>query len=294
MKNTLNHLPESHQKELSNIVSTIRTNCNDVEMIILFGSYARGDYRAKGDLSPTRKSGHVSDYDILVVTKRKETVDKVDLWEDLTNKLNQLQLSAYARIVTHDIQETNIKLAAGQYFFTDIKKEGCLLYDAGNFELVDQRELTPNEKQRIAQDHFDHWFEKAEVFFEDFKLNLTKTPAAQKYLNQASFHLHQAAEASYKSVLLVLTNYNPNEHYLRILGRMAEEEEKSFKGIFPCRTDDEIDRFNALEYAYIGGRYDPNYRISRRHLELLEKSVRKLLALTETVCKQKIQSFIER
>jgi uncharacterized protein len=294
MKNTMEHLPDSKQKELSSIVSIIRADCDDVEMIILFGSYARGDYKAKGDLSPTRKSGHMSDYDILVITEHKETVDRIDLWEALTNKLNQLRLSACARIITHDIQETNIKLAEGHFFFSDIKKEGCLLFDTGNFELVDQRELTPIERQRIAQDHFDHWFEKAEVFLEDFTLNLNKMPQAQKYLNQAAFHLHQAAESSYKSVLLVITNYNPNEHYLRVLGNMAEEEEEALKGIFPCRTDDDIDRFNCLEYAYIGGRYDPKYQISKRDLEILGKSVKKLLELTETVCKQKIQSMVER
>jgi hypothetical protein len=46
-----------------------------------------------------------------------------------------------------------------------------------------------------------------------------------------------------------------------------------------------------LDYAYIGGRYDANYRISKEDLEILVIDVKKLLKLTEEVCKKKIQSF---
>ncbi len=289
MKKTLNHLPEVKRKEIKDIVSTIRENCNDVEMIILFGSYARGDFKVKDDLSPNRKSGHVSDYDILVVTRYKETVDKSSLWDELSKKCNKLKLSAHTRLIAHDIQELNIKLAEGQYFFSDIKKEGCILFNSDIFQLADRRELTTEDKQRIAKDHFDHWFDRATGFFSGYRFHFDK----QEYA-LAAFNLHQAAESCYKSVLLVLTNYNPNEHYLKILGYMAEEEEKVFKDIFPYRTDDEIDRFNSLEYAYIGGRYDPKYRISKEDLEMLAISVKKLLKLTENVCKQKIKSFVEK
>ncbi len=50
-------------------------------MIILFGSYARGDWKEAADLAPDRKSGNPSDYDILAVTRQKETVRDSLLWE---------------------------------------------------------------------------------------------------------------------------------------------------------------------------------------------------------------------
>ena len=53
------------------MVSVIRQNCPDVEMIILFGSYAGGDGKEATDLDSKRPSGHVSDYDILVVTNKQ-------------------------------------------------------------------------------------------------------------------------------------------------------------------------------------------------------------------------------
>ncbi len=287
MKTSLDHLSESKQKELSRIVSIIRDNCDDVEMVILFGSYARGDYKVKDDLNSDRKSGHVSDYDILVVTKQKKTVDKTSLWDDLANKCNNIKLSAHTRLIVHDIQELNIKLAEGQYFFSDIKKEGYVLYDSGNFKLASERKLTPKERKRIAQDHFDHWRQRAERFYENYRDNLAK-----EWNNEAAFMLHQSVEASYKSILLVYTNYNPNEHYLKILGNMVTKEDSVFINIFPTETEEEIDRFDLLDYAYIGARYDPKYRISKDNLKALEKSVKNLLELTEKACKQRIKNLI--
>ena len=288
MKKNLDHLPEAKRKEIKNLAATIRENCDDVEMIILYGSYARGDYKEKDDLSPNRKSGHVSDYDLLVVTRHKEIVQDIGFWNELSQKCNELKPSAHARLIAHDIQELNIKLAEGQYFFSDIKKEGRLLYDSKNFVLADERELTPDERQRIARNHFDHWFIRADEAYTIHEKSLEIGAD-----NWAAFHLHQAAESCYKSVLLVFTNYNPNEHLLEILSRMAVAQAPSFSGIFPMETRQDKERFDLLDYAYIGARYDPRYRISKEDIQILAKSVKKLLELTETVCKQRIQNFLK-
>jgi predicted nucleotidyltransferase len=45
MKNSLKHLPKIKQDELTKIVAAIRGDCQDVEKVILFGSYARGNYK---------------------------------------------------------------------------------------------------------------------------------------------------------------------------------------------------------------------------------------------------------
>jgi uncharacterized protein len=288
MKKDLDHLPEAKRKEIKSIASTIRENCDDVEMVILFGSYARGDYKGKNDLSPNRRSGHVSDYDVLVVTRYKETVHNIGFWDELSQRCHKLKTSAHARLIAHDIQELNIKLAEGQYFFSDVKKEGCLLYDSGNFVLADERELAPKERQRIAQDHFDHWYQRASGAYSIHEKSLEIGED-----NWAAFHLHQAAESCYKSILLVFTNYNPHEHLLDLLSRMVVEQDQSFSNIFPKETTEDKNRFDLLDYAYIGARYDPQYRISKKDIQLLAESVKNLLELTETVCKQKIQNFLQ-
>ena len=50
MKKSLKYLPQNKQDELQKIVLAIQKSCKDVEKIILFGSYARGDYKEKKDL----------------------------------------------------------------------------------------------------------------------------------------------------------------------------------------------------------------------------------------------------
>ena len=286
MKKTLTHLPVNKVDELKKVVYIIRKQCDDVEMIILFGSYARGDYKVEADLKAGRKSGHISDYDILVVTGEKKSVDNAGLWDEITKECNSLKQSTHARIIAHDIQELNIKLAEGQYFYTDVKKEGCLLYDSGKFQLANEHELTPKEQKRIAQEGYDHWFERAESFYNGY------LDAMKRSDNKtAAFMLHQTTESSYKTILLVFTNYNPNEHYLKMLGGMASEEDASLSDIFPLKTEEEQERFRKLDYAYIGARYDPAFRITKADLETLATHVKKLLELTEEICRAKIESF---
>mgnify|MGYP002713077310 CR=1 FL=1 len=288
MNKSLEKLPDLKKDELQHIISVIQGKCDDVEIIILFGSYARGDYKTEADLKPDRKSGHVSDYDILVVTGSKQTVDDVALWDEIVAACNTPKLSANARVIAHDIQDLNIKLAEGQYFFSDIKKEGVVLFNAGKVSLADKRELTPEEQQRIAQDHFDHWFERAERFMVNAQENLEKD-----WVKESAFMLHQSVESAYKAVLLVFTNYNPNEHWLDALGKMVSAEDDAFANIFPRETSEDNNRFILLDYAYIGARYDPKYRISKTDLEILMVPVKKLLELTKVVCVKKINAFTE-
>ena len=67
-------------------------------------------------------------------------------------------------LITETIQHVNEKLEKNQYFFSDIKKEGILLYDSGEFKLAEVRELSWEERKEIAQDDYDLWF-KGEVVF---------------------------------------------------------------------------------------------------------------------------------
>jgi predicted nucleotidyltransferase/HEPN domain-containing protein len=286
MKSNIDHLPETKRQELGKIAQIIRDQCPDTAMIILFGSYARGDYKVAEDLHPERKSGHVSDYDILVVSDQPQTVADTALWDRISNACDKAGLSAHARIITHDIQELNIKLAEGQYFFTDIRKEGCVLYDAGTVQLAEQRALTAEEQRRIAQDNFDHWFERASGFMRQYEHAMRDGD-----LKTAAFDLHQAAEACYKTVLLVHTNYNPNEHRLGFLGDLVVEEDASFNGALPRDSRQDRERFLLLDFAYIGARYDPRYRISRDDLALLAGHVQRLMMRTEKACEKKILSF---
>jgi uncharacterized protein len=45
-------------------------------------------------------------------------------------------------VITHDIDVVNRMLSEEQYFFTDIEKDGILLYDAGNTPLAWHKPLS--------------------------------------------------------------------------------------------------------------------------------------------------------
>lgn len=286
MKNSPKHLPKLKQEELTKIATTICNSCNDVEKIILYGSYARGDFKEEKDLSPSKKSGHVSDYDILVITSKKRTALDTPFWSKISEACQNLHLSAIPRILTIDIEAINIKLAEGQYFYSDIKKEGILLFDNAKFELAEERNLSDAERKRIAQDYYDEWFYAATSFFKGYNFYLNEGD-----YKRSAFSLHQAAESSYKAVLLVYSNRCPSEHFLEFLGKNAEQYHKLMCNIFSRISKEDEDRFKLLEYAYIGGRYDPNYKITQKDLELLAADVKKLLELSKEVCEEKIRSF---
>jgi HEPN domain-containing protein/predicted nucleotidyltransferase len=286
MKTSPTHLPKLKQDELEKISQTVRDNCDDVEKIVLYGSYARGNYKEEKDLKPDRKSGHVSDYDILVITEKKHVALDTSLWNKISAQCQNLNLSAQPRILTIDVEALNIKLAEAQYFYSDIKKEGVLLFDAKRFELAEERNLSPQERRRIAQDHFDEWYGAALSFFKGYSFYLS-----EEDYKRAAFSLHQASESAYKTVLLVFSNHCPSEHFLEFLGKNAEKYHKLMINIFAKVSKEDEERFKLLEYAYIGGRYDPNYKILPHDLELLAKDVQKLLQLTKEACEERIRNF---
>ncbi len=41
------------------------------------------------------------------------------------------------------------------------------------------------------------------------------------------------------------------------------DEDQGFEGIFPQETQEEQDRFTQLDYAYIGARYDPDFKMMK-------------------------------
>jgi len=289
MKKSLSHLPKNKRDELKLICRTIRSQCDDVEMVTLFGSYARGDWVDGLHKQGKRKKivKKKSDYDIFVVTKEKTTAKNLALWRDITKECNKLDLSTHARVIALDIQDLNIQLAEGRYFYTEIKKEGCLLYDTGKFKLARKRKLKPAEQERIAQDYYDKAFTRAKEFYEGFESYMGK-----KCYDLAAFMLHQAAEHSYKAVLLVFTGESPLEHFLEILGGEAAYLAVELKGVFPTKTRRQKDLFELLDSAYIGARYDPDFYITEDELKYLSRHVKKLLELTEKICVAKINSFV--
>ncbi len=286
MKNSLEHLPEHKKKELERAVSVIREMCDDVEMIILFGSHARGDYKDEEDLAHDRKSGEVSDYDILVVCRHNSTAIHHSLWRGISEHCNGLSTLMPFRIIVHDIKFIKKRLKETHFFYSDIVREGCLLYDSGKYQLNSGKELTPEQKIEVAKEHFEHWIERAN----DFMFGFNNFFESKRY-KVAAFDLHQTAESAYKALELVLTNYVPKDHFLGAADRRIREVLPDMEEIFSYETEADKERFELFEYAYIGARYDKDFEISKEDLEYLSSRVKLLLELTEKLCKEKIEKL---
>ena len=259
------------------------------EMIFLYGSYARGDWvngphvQGRGRLTIRKRS----DYDIFVVTRFAYTAKDTALWDKVKAELAKMDLSTLVRIIPREIDFVNYKLRQGQYFFTEICEQGIILYDSEEVELSDRKELNPTETKEIAQSTFDEAFTRAKQFYGSSETNLEK-----KWYNLAAFELHQAVEHSYKTVLLIFGGECPQEHHLDVLGDLAADYCPELKGLIPRESDREKQLFELLDYAYIGARYDREYKITKQQLEQLAPCVRKLHEVTERICKEKIESFV--
>ena len=285
MKKDLSYLPQNKQDDLDKIVAFVREHCPAAGMIILFGSYARGDWREEKDLAPDRKSGHASDYDILIILKDENDCDN-QARQNIEQASTSVGLSAMPRFIYHDINFVNRKLEQSQYFFSDIVDEGRLLFDKQAFKLATRRDLAPDERLRITEEDFSEWFESAEQFYEYYKIGMEKN-----WNKKAAFHLHQAAESAYKALLIVYTGYIPNEHYLAILSASVIDIDPVFKDIFPNQDKFQRDAFTSLEYAYIGARYDKRYKIDKQTLDYLGDRVKLLIRSTRFSCKEKLKGL---
>ena len=280
-------MPERKRGELARILSIVRQAVPQTEMIILFGSYARGDWVEDVTVEGHTTYEYSSDFDILVIVKSKALADNVDLWYELEDEAGKLPVETPVKIIAHEIKFVNGKLEKGQYFFSDIKKEGIILYDSKNCKLAEAKELTPKERLGQAKADFKFWFKRAKDGYKYFEIALNN----KDYL-EAAFQLHQAAERCYGTVLLVHTNYKPKTHDLDTLRRLAANHDPAFFTIFPLRTEQEKRRFDLLRQAYVGARYHEDYKITPQELKYLGRCVELLQDQTQTSCKTKMELFI--
>jgi len=288
MKKSLAHLPEHKRAELKLITRIIRKQFPSAHMIILFGSYARGEW-----VEDIYTEGHItyeyiSDFDILVLTRLKKTALNHANQSRVDNLIVQHKaVKTPVSVIYHSVGQVNYRLKEGHYFFSDIKKEGILLFDTGKLKLERRRKLSPAKRKQIAEEDFKMWFKSAKNFYDDFESNIGK----RRY-KQAAFMLHQAVERFYGAVMLVFTGYKPKRHNIETLGRRVSGCDTAFLKVFPRATKQQDERFKLLKKAYIDARYKKDYKITKKQLEYLAKRVKLLQKLTKKICKEKIESFV--
>lgn len=292
MNKNLDHLPVSKQSNLAHIVAILRDEFEQVTgfatgkkkhgrilKLILFGSYATGKWVNKPAY------GYVSDYDILVIVNKSELVEEYKIW-DIAEERIALRVRQPLNILVHTLDEVNEALVKGRYFFTDIKREGIILYESDQRELAEIGNLTPQEYKTIAEENYAHWYRSTKSFYITYE-NAINIPD----YNTAAFLLHQSTEHCFACLLLVLTNYKPYTHNLNLLNSLAILQNERVAEVFPQDSKIHRRRFQLLKNAYVDARYSKHYKISPEELVWLGERVTYLQQLTAILCQEKIASF---
>lgn len=294
MRTGLDHLPERKRRDLERVVQILFSEFEDatrlatqkwkkqgrILKIILFGSYARGDW------VEDPRGGYFSDYDILVIVNDERLTDVVDYWAKADDHLMRevtisKAISAPVSFIVHSIADMNEQLQRGRPFFVDIVRDGIALYELEGHELEPPQPLSAEERLSEARQNFDYWFEQASSAKMGAEFYRT-----QNKPRDAAFLLHQATERLYHCVLLTLTLYSPKSHRLNFLRGQAEGQESRLIEAWPRDTKFAQRCFELLRRAYVEARYSPHYTVTGEEFDWLGERVQVLQGLVKAVCEK--------
>jgi predicted nucleotidyltransferase/HEPN domain-containing protein len=301
MNSDLGRLPEAKRHELAFVVDLVRKGFafaigrrtmprlrgGKLLKIILFGSYARGDWVE----DPVGR--YFSDYDLLVVVDRDELTDVAEFWAKTEDRLMKelasgKRLRTPVSLIYHSLEEVNEKLRLGRYFFIDIVRDGIVLFEEPGHSFAEPKPLSAAEALRETQDYFEEWFESASAFFKG--AHYYRSIGRPK---EAAFQLHQAAERFYHCLFLVRTLYSPKTHNLNRLRELAEAMEPGLKEVWPRANKFDRRAYELLREAYVKARYSRQYRISEDQLAWLESRVEILRAIVRERSEARIAELAE-
>lgn len=287
MKKSVTFLPDKKQADLRQLVGLVREHVKNVGMIILYGSYAKNkyvDYDQRIEFGvPTY---YMSDYDMLILTRKAIGAIEYSLYDKITDAFFQHKnrpFHTHPQFINYGIDDFNYALKKAHYFETEIKREGIILYDSGEYKLERRRKLNFNEIQERAQKYYNDKFNRGKDFLEDTLINFSKG----KYVH-SSFHLHQATENLLRVVPMVFILYGYKDHNLTTLMKACKEYAPEIFKAFPRDTPEEERLFKLLERAYVESRYNPDFEITKQDIDALLPKVEQLRDIVERVCTEQI------
>ncbi|KKB46551.1 hypothetical protein HMPREF1212_04046 [Parabacteroides sp. HGS0025] len=294
MKDSITYLPKDKQEDLNFLVKEILKRLPQTEFIILYGSYARGNYvrrslRIEDGGIPTVK---ISDYDIYVITsginsKKVETV--LDNVEDIFFAGKDFDRDTPVEFINDDIKMLNKYLEEGRYFYTQIKQEGVVLYNSGKYKLARRRKLNFAEIKEQAQEYFNEKLNEANEFLVD-----TINAYNRENYKRASFYLHQACENYYYAIRLTFTLRNNKQHNLSKLSSSTKRYSEDLVTVFPQDTLEEKRLFILLKAAYVEARYNPYFVVTKEDIDKLVPKVELLRNITIRICDMRIKEYEEK
>lgn len=291
MKESIAHLPQYTQEELNYLVESITHHVPKCAMIILYGSFARGDFVLWDEqIEFGIHTSYQSDLDILVVTYISNA--RISEWQ-IEEKVVENYHKAFAhrrhatpQFIVEDINTLNKALGKCHYFYTDVVKEGIRLFDNGDYQLAPPRRLSFKEIKEIAEGEFNKCYPFANGFLKHAYIAME-----DKMYELGAFELHQACERYYYSIGLVFVNYRPKTHKLKDLESKCKRFSMDLIRVFPLNTEFEKRCYDLLCRAYIESRYNKDYVVTKEELEYMLRRTEFLKDITNVICTEQIASY---
>ncbi|MEN5229746.1 nucleotidyltransferase and HEPN domain-containing protein [Brevundimonas naejangsanensis] len=298
MKKSLDHLPLPKQSELRHVVDVIRASFAEaistrraerlkngkILKVILYGSYARGDWVH----DPVGR--YFSDFDLLFIVDHEDLTDG-EFWFDATNRTmpGEGEIRTPVSIIAHTLEDVNDQLDRGRYFFADIMRDGIVLYDTPGAKLHKPAKIKAKGALLEAEKYFAKWTSSSASFARGAKFYMGDGADP----NLAAFSLHQSAEHLYHCILLVVTLYSGKAHNLVFLRKKAEAIDARLAEAWPRETKFERRCFELLREAYVKARYSDFYTITNEELAWLTERVEILRQLALTTCEERLSQLRE-
>jgi uncharacterized protein len=287
MNTSLNHLSRSQQERLETAKKIIIDSIHP-EKIILFGVYSVEADAAlfEGHARSQKLPSGMGAYDLLVVMREGDRRSDYELQDIIENRCRDM---APVTVLVHDIGYVNRRIAEGHYFFSMIRREAILLYDAGRTPLAEAGVVDLAQVKVTAQRDFERWRRQACAFFRSAEFNVK-----EEEWKIATFLLHQAAEHMYQAILLAFTGYKPTTHNLDKLRRYTNRFSIELALLFPRDSEEEDRLFRQLLSGYVDARYKEDFMITGAEVGVLTARIRQLLEIAERVCRNRLLSLEKR
>ena len=290
MKKSIAFLPKKNREDLKYLVELILDKIPVCEMIILYGSYARGTYVSYDEREefgiPT---SFKSDYDILVINSAwgyEKIENKLVSVRNIYDKRGDHRYRVPVQFIHDSIKKVNEDLKYSRYFYTELKRDGIMLYNSGNNKLARRKPLNFGEIKKQGEEYFREKFAKARLFIEQAVFMYDK----EEYV-MSSFNLHQACENLFNAIMLTFTLKNDKEHNLEELFKASRGYAPELIRVFPVGDEEEERLFKILVCSYIEARYNPEFKVSREDVEDLMVKVEKFGMVTKDVCERRIKEY---
>jgi len=283
MKYSIEKIPEKQRFQIQKVVQLIHAwarNDIQVEMILLYGSYARWDFTIKEVIQECGViSEYKSDFDFLVITRKPTQEKNMRISQEISQEIQkEPTIETPVSIIIEDIGHVNARIKEGRYFYLELLKESIVLFDSWKCILHHLTDSDTRDISSLKREDFFMWMKWGDEFFEWYRYFLER-----EYLSAAAFLLHQSIERYITAYLLVESWYKPKTHDIHILYSKMCSHDSCFHSIF---KDTSPNDFDFLRRTYIESRYSKTFTVTQEQLNYFEERAIHLRTLVDEKCKK--------